>query len=147
MGNFASSAAHLRRHADLAGVTASGICLIHCLLTPIVISLFPSAIPYLPGDAWLHRTLAAGIVLLGAVAFVPGYRLHRRKPLLALVGTGMSLILTVAWTGEGMSRVLELALSVSGSMMLVAAHLLNRSFCLQCIACGDSKACHTTHLN
>jgi MerC mercury resistance protein len=146
MGTFASSTAHLRRHADLAGATASGLCLVHCLLTPVVISLFPSAIPYLPGDAWFHRALAAGIILLGAAAFVPGYRIHRRKPLLALIGAGIAFILTVAWTGESMSRATELTLSISGSLMLVTAHLLNRSFCRQCHSCTDSEPCQTTAL-
>jgi len=139
-----SSRAHLRRHADLAGATASGACLIHCLLTPIVVSLFPDIVPYLPGDAWVHRALFLGIILLGAVAFIPGYRIHRRKPLLVLIAVGISLILIVAWSGEGMGAVPELLLSVSGSLMLVAAHLLNRSFCRQCRSCSDSPVCRTT---
>lgn len=147
MGTFATSTAHLRRHADLAGATASGLCLVHCLLTPIAISVFPNLVSYLPGDAWFHRALAAGIVLLGAAAFVPGYRIHRRKLLLALVATGIALILTVAWTGESMNRETELALSIPGSLMLVTGHLLNRSFCRQCHSCDDSEACNTTGLS
>ncbi|HMG01775.1 MAG TPA: MerC domain-containing protein, partial [Edaphobacter sp.] len=72
MGSLShSSQAHLRSHADLAGATASGICLVHCLLTPFLISLFPGLVPYLPGDAWFHRALAAGILLLGGAAFAP----------------------------------------------------------------------------
>ena len=147
MGTRASSTAHLRRHADLAGATASGICLVHCLLTPVVISLFPSAIPYLPGDAWFHRILATAIVLLGVAAFVPGYRIHRRKPLLALIATGVALIFAVAWAGGEMSRAAELALSIPGSLMLVSAHLLNRSFCRQCNTSNESEACPTTQLS
>ncbi len=141
-----SSIEHLRRHADLAGTAASGICLVHCLLTPVAISLFPDIIPYLPGDSWFHRLLALGIVLFGLAGFVPGYLVHRRKPLLALIGAGMSLILAVAWSGEGMNRSLELLLSVAGSLMLVIAHLLNRSFCRACSTCGESEACHITQI-
>lgn len=66
-----SSQAYVRRHADLAGAAASGVCLVHCLLTPVLISLAPDLLPYLPGDVWFHRTLAVGIILLGAVAFFP----------------------------------------------------------------------------
>jgi len=139
-----STAVHLRRHADLAGATASGICLVHCLLTPVVISAFPGILPYIPGDIWFHRLLAIGIVLLGAAAFVPGYRIHQRKSLLLLIGTGMSLILAVAGFGEGLYRTEELALSIAGSLMLVAAHLLNRSFCRQCTSCNTSTICRTT---
>jgi hypothetical protein len=142
-----TSISRLHRHADLAGATASTVCLVHCLLTPVAISLFPDVIPYLPGDAWFHRLLAISIVLLGVAGFVPGYRLHRRRPLLALVAAGITLILVVAWSGEGLDRTLELVLSVTGSLLLVAAHLLNRSFCRQCRACSDSAdSCHSTHV-
>jgi hypothetical protein len=142
-----STAAQLRRHADVAGATASGFCLVHCLLTPLVISAFPGILPYIPGDAWFHRLLALGIVLLGAVAFVPGYRIHRRKSLLLLIGAGMSLILVVAWAGESRHGAAELALSIAGSLMLVTAHLLNRSFCRQCVSCNTATACQTTKIN
>ncbi|HEY0163662.1 MAG TPA: MerC domain-containing protein [Edaphobacter sp.] len=136
----------LHSHADVAGATASGLCLIHCLLTPVAISFFPGIVPYLPGDTWVHRMLAIGIVLMGAVAFIPGYRLHRRRSLLALIGAGISLILVVAWSGETMNEAKEIALSVSGSAMLVAAHLLNRSFCRQCHSCETTSTCKTTSL-
>jgi glucose-6-phosphate-specific signal transduction histidine kinase len=142
-----STAAQLRRHADVAGATASGFCLVHCLLTPLVISAFPGILPYIPGDAWFHRLLALGIVLLGAVAFVPGYRIHRRKSLLLLIGAGMAFILVVAWVGEGLNGKAELAISITGSLMLVTAHLLNRSFCRQCITCSASTLCETTKIH
>jgi len=147
MGSLLSSQTHLRRHADLAGVTASGLCLVHCLLTPFLISLAPDLLPYLPGDVWFHRTLAVGIVLLGAVAFFPGYLLHRRRSLLVPVSMGVVLILFVAYFGETISKPVELILNVSGSLLLVAAHLLNRSFCRQCHSCSDSMECHTTQIS
>lgn len=121
--------------------------MVHCLLTPVVISLFPDIVPYLPGDASFHRWLAIGIVLFGFAGFVPGYTVHRRKPLLALIGVGMCLVLAVAWSGEGLNRTAELALSVVGSTLLVMAHLLNRSFCRQCRLCKEaSRNCHTTEI-
>lgn len=142
-----SSQTYLRRHADLAGVTASGVCLVHCLLTPFLISLAPDLLPYLPGDIWFHRTLAVGIVLLGAVAFFPGYLLHRRRFLLIPVSMGIVLILLVACYSETLSKPVELILNISGSLLLVAAHLLNRSFCRRCRSCSDSVKCHTTQIS
>jgi hypothetical protein len=145
MGATPTPLARLHRHADVAGVTASTLCLIHCLATPIIVSVFPDVVPYLPGDAGLHRLLAVGILLFGLAGFLPGYRLHRRKPLLALIAAGVALILVVAWNGESLNRALELVLSVTGSLLLVTAHLLNRSFCRQCRSCSDpAHACATT---
>jgi hypothetical protein len=147
MGATPTLSVRIHRHADLAGVTASGICLVHCLLTPVVISLFPDIIPYLPGDASFHRLLAVGIVLVGFAGFLPGYLIHRRGALLALIAIGMALILVVAWSGEGLNRIVELSLSVTGSLLLVIAHLLNRSFCRDCQSCTDiAKPCATTQI-
>ena len=137
----------LHSHADIAGATASTVCLIHCLLTPIAISFFPAIVPYLPGDASFHRLLAVGIVLLGLAGFIPGFLLHRRKSLFLLIAIGMSLILTVACAGSTLREGGELTLSISGSLLLVTAHLLNRSFCRQCRACSDAaQPCGTTHI-
>jgi hypothetical protein len=148
MGSTPSPLVRFHHHADLAGVTASTICLIHCLLTPVVISLFPNIIPYLPGDASFHRLLAVGILLFGLVGFLPGYLVHRRKSLLALIAAGIALILVVAWSGESLHQGLELFLSVSGSVFLVVAHLLNRSFCRGCRSCADAaEPCATTTLS
>ncbi|WP_260706305.1 MerC domain-containing protein [Edaphobacter flagellatus] len=147
MGISTASMAQLRRHTDHAGAMASGICLVHCLMTPVVISLFPGALPYLPGDLRVHRLLAAIILLIGAAAFIPGYRIHRRKALLGLIAIGLLLILCVAWAGNAMSPSVELVLSVSGSLILVAAHLLNRSFCLRCTACEETDVCQTTRMH
>lgn len=147
MGTMPNPLARLHRHADLAGVTASTICLIHCLLTPIVISVFPDILPYLPGDASVHRLLAIGVLLFGLIGFLPGFLVHRRKPLLALIAAGIMLVLIVAWNGS-LNHILELALSVTGSLMLVTAHLLNRSFCRQCRSCADNtQPCATTNLS
>jgi hypothetical protein len=144
--SLTSSRAYLRHHADVAGAAASGVCLIHCLLTPLIVSLFPGLIPYLPGDAGFHRMLAVGIVLLGALAFIPGYRLHRRRSLLAMIGLGMAFILVVAWQSGRLGVASELLLSIPGSLTLIGAHLLNRTFCRQCKQCEHSAVCETTKL-
>ncbi|MDE1176627.1 MAG: MerC domain-containing protein [Edaphobacter sp.] len=141
-----SSLAHLRRHADHAGVLASGLCMIHCLLTPLLISAFPALLQWLPGDASFHRALAISILLVSTLAFLPGYRLHRRRSLLALVATGIALVAVVAWRGETLPHRLELAISIPGSLMLIAAHLANRSFCRSCPPCRNAASCGTTHL-
>jgi hypothetical protein len=142
-----ASQEHVRRHADLAGAAASGICLIHCLLMPVLVSCIPGFVAYIPGNAGFHHTLAAVVVLLGTAAFVPGYRLHRRKALLALVTTGISLVLVVAWSGDALNSALELILSLAGSSMLIGAHLLNRSFCRQCLDCKQAESCSATKIN
>jgi diacylglycerol kinase len=114
---------------------------------PILVSCIPGFVAYIPGDAGFHHALAVVVVLLGTAAFVPGYRLHRRKALLALVTTGISLVLIVACFGETLNSALELIISLAGSSMLIGAHLLNRSFCRQCLDCKEAESCSATKIN
>ena len=139
-----SPLAKLHRHADTAGAFASGLCVIHCILTPFVISLSPSLLPWLPGDARFHRTLAVLIVLIGITSFVPGYRVHRRRVLLVPIAVGVALVLSVAWQGEQLQGATELTLSITGSLLLIAAHLANRSFCRSCLHCKTAATCQST---
>ena len=135
---------HARRHVDYAGAAVSGLCLVHCLLTPIAVSSFPSFVRWMPGDRTVHRILACVILLLGAAAFLPGYKVHRQPMVLALVAIGTSIVLTVAWCGETFSLLAEICLSVSGSLALITAHLLNRSFCDSCAVCEQTDRCEST---
>lgn len=137
------SAGHLRRHADHAGTAASALCAVHCLLTPLLAGFYPAFLRLLPGDALFHRTLAVAIVIAGAIAFIPGYRLHRRLWPAALALLGITFTLAVAWFGESMPSMLELFVSIPGSVMLVTAHIANRTFCRRCETCKDSPSCQS----
>jgi hypothetical protein len=80
---------------DLAGVVASGACVVHCLAMPLVITYLP-----LLGLSWLtdhrfHQWMAAGCAVVAFSAFVPGYCQHRRLAPFALGAIG-TLLLTFA---------------------------------------------------
>lgn len=141
-----SAMAHLRRHADHTGTAASTLCLVHCLLTPMLVSIFPGVLSVLPGDSLVHRILACVVVSAGTIAFIPGYRIHRQPLVLMMVAMGTPLILTVAWCERLLPQRIALLLSISGSLILITAHLLNRSFCITCNSCKDTDACQTTEL-
>jgi Mn2+/Fe2+ NRAMP family transporter len=52
---------------DRIGVFASALCVVHCLLTPILISMSAVFAHFLPSDERVHRTLALLIALIGAM--------------------------------------------------------------------------------
>ena len=78
---------------DKAGVCVSGLCAMHCVLTPVLLSIWPMF-----GKAWggtaTHWIIAALVVPLAVVAFAMGYRHHRRLwiPLIAAVGITLILV-------------------------------------------------------
>lgn len=112
---------------DGVGAGISGLCMIHCVALPVLLAAAPG-LGYLLDES-VHRTLVAVLVVPTVLAFVPGYRLHRRwaPPLLATAGFAL-----LALGAFGEVGAWEEPLTVAGSLLLVTAHYLNHSFCRLC---------------
>jgi hypothetical protein len=110
--------------ADRAGQGLSLLCLAHCFATPLLLGAFPAAGAALESPR-VHGVLAALVLGVALLAFVPGYRRHhrRRVPLLGLLA-GALLLAGLRAGEEGGAGA---ALTVLGSGAMVAAHALNRA--------------------
>jgi peptidoglycan/LPS O-acetylase OafA/YrhL len=121
---------------DRLGVFASTACVVHCLVTPVLLSLSAVFVHFLPSEEHTHRVLALCIALIGAIALVMGYRKHKRRLILALMGGGLTLIFTGAWLGDRLpSHGAELAVTLAGSACMIVAHRMNHTFCRRCTLC------------
>ncbi len=107
---------------DLLGAWLSLLCLAHCTLVPLL-PLLLAAIPWLADEA-MHATLLIVITPVAVVALARGYRRHGRRSVLFGGALGLILLLSAAFMGEA----LEKPLSVTGSLVLCAAHLQNRRY-------------------
>ncbi|NBC14995.1 MAG: MerC family mercury resistance protein [Gammaproteobacteria bacterium] len=121
---------------DLAGIGASLLCILHCVATPVMAVALPAA-ELLERPA--HTAFAVGILCIGLLAFIPGYRRHRRWPvvLLALLGFGLlsaGVVLPPGTLGEGAEK----ALTLLGGALLITAHLRNGYLCKVCRVCGGA---------
>ena len=119
--------------ADQIGIWASGFCVVHCLLTPIVLSLSAVSAHFLPSEERTHRVLAVSIAFVGTLALVKGYRNHRRKCVPLLMAIGLVFISGGAWYGDHLpSHAAEVAITLIGSGFMIAAHRINHTFCREC---------------
>ena len=66
---------------DRAGVAGSFVCITHCIATPFLAAAFPILAVNEKGT---HIGLTVVLMLIGLLAFLPGYRNHS-KPHMALV--------------------------------------------------------------
>ena len=108
---------------DRMAVGLSGLCVLHCLLSVVLVSLMSTAGTFLT-DPSIHQAGLAGAVMLGALALGQGYLTHRAiRP--ALVGiAGLTLMATGLIVEHGWP---EVAVTITGVVVLAAAHLLNAS--------------------
>lgn len=125
---------------DRVGQGVSFLCVIHCLLTPLVLSFSAVTVHLLPSDERVHRVLAIAVGALGVAAITRGFRRHRRWRVVMLAGLGLSCIWGAALWGDRLVwHGAELAITMAGSVAMVAAHRLNHTFCASCECAGEAK--------
>lgn len=119
---------------DRVGIWASGLCVVHCILTPVLISLSAVLAHVLPSDEHVHRPLALILALIGAIALVRGYRAHRQTSVIYLMAGGLALIFTGAFVGDHLGgHWAEVGVTLLGSVLMIASHRMNHTFCRDCV--------------
>ncbi len=123
--------------ADRLGVAASTLCFLHCLFTPILLSLSAVSAHFLPSEERTHRVLAVAVAALGALAFVSGYRRHRKLRVPLAMALGLALICAAAWWGDRFpAHWMEVSVTLAGSFFMILGHRMNHTFCRACRRCG-----------
>jgi hypothetical protein len=110
------------RRRDAVGMLISFLCLVHCLVAPLLIAAVPAlGLGFLAVDG-IHVAFAIAVLLAAVIALIPGYRQHHKLSVLGLGGAG---VLAVALGTTLPAGVPETAVTVVGSCMLIAAHITN----------------------
>lgn len=129
----------LSLRADRLGIAASALCFVHCVLTPVVLSMSAVWAHYLPSEEKVHRVLAVMLAAIGGFAILKGYRRHRRVRVVLLMSGGLSSVFFGAYWGDRLpSHIAEIAVTMAGSGQLIAAHLMNHTFCKNCQQCNKT---------
>jgi peptidoglycan/LPS O-acetylase OafA/YrhL len=124
--------------ADKLGIWASALCVVHCIVTPVLISASAVFAHLIPGEEKTHRTLAVGVAALGAIALVKGFRTHGRRRILGLMALGLGFIFGGAFYGDRLpSHGYEVVVTMIGSLLMITAHRMNHTFCSDCGRCSE----------
>jgi hypothetical protein len=124
--------------ADQICEWTSALCVIHCRLTPVLLSISAVSAHFLPSEERTHRTLAVAIASLGAIALLKGYRKQRSSRVLSLMVVGLAFIFGGAWWGDHLpSHSAEAFVTLIGSGFMISAHRMNHTFCRDC-SCSHS---------
>ncbi len=117
---------------DRIGISASLLCAIHCVLTPVLVILIPLAGNFLSAP-WVHIAIAVVIFPVAVWALWSGYRRHRHRRILITGGVGLVLMATgmTLENADPSSRAfaLQTILLISAGLTLAAAHFFNLRAC------------------
>jgi hypothetical protein len=107
---------------DALGMLVSLLCLVHCLVAPLLVAAVPAlGLGFLAVDG-IHVAFAIAVLLMAVIALIPGYRHHRRTSVLALGAAGVFAVAIGATVVDGLA---ETAITALGSGLLIAAHVTN----------------------
>ncbi len=109
---------------DHAAIVVSGLCLVHCLLLPIIIV----AVPLLAqlNETHFHAQMLLVVVPVSLFAFAHGYRRHGNLRIIAGGVAGIALLFiggTVVHASYGILA--DSLLTIAGSIILATSHYFN----------------------
>lgn len=112
----------LRVYDGLA-ISASFVCLVHCLVVPALVLLAPALAAYVAFPEAFHLGALAFAVPTSVLALAAGYRRHRWSMPLWLVVPGLCVLTLGALVApEGL---IETLITVLGASALAIGHALN----------------------
>jgi hypothetical protein len=122
---------------DLIAATLSGLCVMHCLATPVLLALGSSGLLLgMLSSEWFHYLMLLPISVLLAWSLPGGWCVHQRKAPFALGLAGFLVLIASLFAPHEA----EIALSVSGGLLLISAHLYNRKLVFRV-----KELSHATH--
>lgn len=103
----------------------SGLCLIHCLATPIVLLLLPNVSQVFSWPEELHIVAAGLAALACGAAIVPRWKSLNGRQKRIIGGFALAGLACLFGALSVHSETLEAAITVLGSCLLIVAHITN----------------------
>ena len=108
---------------DNAAIALSGLCLVHCLATALVVGAV-SSLGGLLGSPLIHEGGLAIAIILGAFALGRGIMVHQRFLPPSIGGLGLGMMAGALNLPHGAG---EVTATILGVCLLATGHLLNRA--------------------
>jgi membrane-bound ClpP family serine protease len=107
---------------DRIAVTLSGLCVVHCVVTVVLLGLVSSVASWL-GNPLIHEVGLALATGLGAIALIGGAFSHGRVLPTVVGAAGLTFMGWALFVPHGGSEAL---LTIIGVSLLASAHWMNR---------------------
>lgn len=112
---------------DRIGQWMSGLCIVHCILVPLLFLVFPViGHSLVEKGGWFHEVLFVSISAIAGLSIYLGYRIHFSWQPVIWLSTGVLFIACGIFVFPA-SGLTELLFTVGGGLCLIRGHLLNHS--------------------
>ena len=117
-------------HLDAIAVVLSGVCMLHCLALPLLLTISPILNVTLLSETVFHVLLLVFILPTSVIALTIGCQSHKDKITLVLGALGLSILTITAFFGHQLVGFTgERILTSFGGLILASAHIQNYRCC------------------
>jgi len=123
------------RHStiDQVGMALSGICSLHCILTPCILALFPIFGATIFANELYERVFLVTSAILALASICWGYAKHKRAFIFSILSIGF-FFFAIGQMFE--HQTIGLTAMVVGGTINALAHLINYRLCRSCKTCS-----------
>ena len=115
---------------DTFAVVLSGVCMLHCLALPLLLTIFPIFNVILLSEKVFHLLMLVFILPASLVALMIGCRSHKDKMTLIFGGVGLSTLSITAFFGHQLFGLTgERFITSFAGLVLAIAHVQNYRCC------------------
>ncbi|MDA0789218.1 MAG: MerC domain-containing protein [Proteobacteria bacterium] len=119
-----------RNRLDAFAVLLSGTCMVHCLVLPMLVTLFPIVHGSLLEEQYFHLIMLVLILPTSLVALTIGCRRHKDRATIILGSIGLTaLTFTAIWGHDIFGYTGERMVTTVGGLVLATAHIQNYLCC------------------
>ena len=129
--NMITSVKHTHEHNNMekVGFYLSIICAVHCIATPVIITLLPFLGSSFIGDhSWEIWFIGGSLILAGVLLFTDFKKHHNPIPLYLLIGSFVVKALEIVWLGHRF----EFLTGSLGATFIAFAYYFNWKYKKQC---------------
>ena len=121
---------NLQTASDKAAISLSVLCMVHCLLLPLLVVLLPSIAALPLQDEVFHIWMVIAVVPISAYALTMGCKKHKRYLMLLVGAVGLLILSIVAFFGHDLlGEELEKMGTLVGALIIAIAHVWNFRSC------------------
>ena len=115
---------------DRLAIGMSGLCVLHCLVTPVLLILIPVLASTIVADETFHIILLVFVLPASSLALLLGCRRHKDWIVPSLGALGLTQLAVIAFFGhELLGETGETAATVVSSLVLAVSHFRNHRLC------------------
>ena len=122
---------------DRFSITLSVLCIVHCLLLPVLFVMLPSLAASILGAEAVHESLVYMVIPSSLISLGLGCRQHSRSSFILVGIIGLSfLVCGIATEQWALNEIWEKLFTMFGAILIVFAHVRNYQLCRASTDCS-----------